>query len=39
MHRHFNGLKTVLLLGGMWAVLLGIGWAIWGRHDSGDAHG
>ena len=30
MHRHFNGLKTVLLLGGMWAVLLGIGWAISG---------
>lgn len=25
MHHHFNGLKTVLLLGGMWALLLAIG--------------
>lgn len=25
MHHHHNGLKTALLLGGMWAVLLGIG--------------
>lgn len=30
MHRHYNGLKTVLLLGGMWVVLLAIGWAIAG---------
>ncbi|CAL8899283.1 protease HtpX [Kocuria varians] len=28
MHRHYNGLKTALLLGGMWVVLLGIGWVI-----------
>ena len=34
MHRHFNGLKTVLLLGGMWVVLLGIGWAIAGATRS-----
>lgn len=25
MHRHYNGLKTVALFGGLWAVLLGIG--------------
>lgn len=25
MHNHYNGLKTVLLFGGMWAVLLAIG--------------
>ena len=25
MHRHNNGLKTVLLLGGLWAVLLASG--------------
>ncbi|MGX0885912.1 heat shock protein HtpX [Kocuria rhizophila] len=30
MHQHYNGLKTVLLLGGMWVVLLAIGWAIAG---------
>ena len=30
MHRHYNGLKTVLLLGGMRVVLLAIGWAIAG---------
>ena len=30
MHRHYNGVKTALLLGGMWAVLLGIGWVIAG---------
>jgi len=30
MHRHYNGLKTALLLGGMWVVLLAIGWAIAG---------
>ncbi|RKQ36985.1 zinc metalloprotease HtpX [Kocuria tytonis] len=34
MHRHHNGLKTVLLLGGMWAVLLGIGWVIAGTTRS-----
>ena len=28
MHRHYNGLKTALLLGGMWAVLLAIGWVV-----------
>ncbi len=28
MHHHNNGLKTVLLLGGMWAVLLAIGWVV-----------
>ena len=25
MHQHYNGLKTALLFGGLWAVLLGIG--------------
>ena len=25
MHRHFNGLKTTLLFGGIWAVLLAVG--------------
>ena len=25
MHRHFNGLKTVVLFGGIWALLLAIG--------------
>ncbi len=29
-HRHFNGLKTVLLFGVLWAVLLGI-WAVFFR--------
>ena len=28
MHSHNNGLKTVLLLGGLWAVLLAIGWVV-----------
>ncbi|GGG54965.1 protease HtpX [Kocuria dechangensis] len=28
MHNHNNGLKTVLLLGGLWAVLLAIGWVV-----------
>ncbi|KAA9395259.1 zinc metalloprotease HtpX [Kocuria coralli] len=28
MHRHFNGLKTVALLGGMWFLLLAIGWGV-----------
>ncbi|GGL32647.1 zinc metalloprotease HtpX [Phycicoccus endophyticus] len=26
MHNHFNGLKTAGLLGGLWAILLVIGW-------------
>ena len=30
-HRHFNGLKTTALFGGMWAVLLGLGWLLGGR--------
>ncbi|MEI2766298.1 MAG: zinc metalloprotease HtpX [Dermatophilaceae bacterium] len=25
MHRHFNGLKTAALFGGLWAIVLGIG--------------
>ncbi|MBO1767767.1 MULTISPECIES: zinc metalloprotease HtpX [Allobranchiibius] len=25
MHRHFNGLKTTLLFGGIWVLLLGVG--------------
>ena len=25
MHKHFNGLKTAALFGGIWAVLLGVG--------------
>jgi len=29
-HRHYNGLKTTLLFGFMWAVLLGIGWLLGG---------
>ena len=28
MHRHHNGLKTAALFGGMWAILLGIGWVV-----------
>lgn len=28
MHRHFNGLKTVTLLGGMWLLLLVIGYGV-----------
>lgn len=31
--RHYNGLKTALLFGGMWAVLLGI-WALVGNGSS-----
>ena len=30
MHRHYNGLKTAALFGGMWAVIFGI-WALFGR--------
>ena len=26
MHNHFNGLKTAALLGGLWALLLAVGW-------------
>ena len=29
-HRHFNGLKTAVLFGLMWAVLLGL-WALVGQ--------
>ncbi|PZR51870.1 zinc metalloprotease HtpX [Xylanimonas oleitrophica] len=29
-HRHFNGLKTAALFGVMWAVVLGLGWAVGG---------
>ncbi|NHA68065.1 zinc metalloprotease HtpX [Phycicoccus flavus] len=28
MHNHFNGLKTAALFGGLWAILLGIGYFI-----------
>ena len=28
MHNHFNGLKTAALFGGMWALLLAIGWMV-----------
>ncbi|MBT9256423.1 zinc metalloprotease HtpX [Phycicoccus sp. MAQZ13P-2] len=28
MHNHFNGLKTAGLLGGLWAILLVIGWVV-----------
>ena len=27
-HNHFNGLKTAALFGGMWAILLTIGWFV-----------
>ena len=37
MHRHNNGLKTVLLLGGLWAVLLAIGWVVASGTGSGPA--
>lgn len=30
MHTHFNGLKTAALFGGLWAILLAIGWFIAG---------
>ncbi|PKW26368.1 zinc metalloprotease HtpX [Phycicoccus duodecadis] len=30
MHNHFNGLKTAALLGGLWAILLAIGYVIAG---------
>ncbi|WP_407319026.1 zinc metalloprotease HtpX [Isoptericola halotolerans] len=33
-HRHFNGLKTVLLFGVLWAVLLGL-WAVFFRGSQG----
>ncbi|WP_418277907.1 zinc metalloprotease HtpX [Isoptericola jiangsuensis] len=33
-HRHFNGLKTVLLFGVLWAVLLGL-WALFFRGSQG----
>jgi heat shock protein HtpX len=29
-HKHYNGLKTALLFGVMWAALLGIGWVLGG---------
>ncbi len=29
-HHHYNGLKTALLFGVMWAVVLGLGWLIGG---------
>ncbi|WP_029290215.1 zinc metalloprotease HtpX [Cellulomonas sp. HZM] len=29
-HRHYNGLKTAMLFGVMWAVVLGIGWLVGG---------
>ena len=28
MHKHYNGLKTAALFGGMWALLLVIGWMV-----------
>jgi heat shock protein HtpX len=28
MHKHYNGLKTAALFGGMWAILLVIGWFV-----------
>lgn len=28
MNRHHNGLKTAALFGGLWAILLGIGWMV-----------
>ncbi|WP_275004466.1 zinc metalloprotease HtpX [Promicromonospora iranensis] len=34
MHRHYNGLKTAALFGGMWAVILGL-WALFARGSSG----
>ena len=27
-HQHFNGVKTAALFGGLWALLLGIGWLL-----------
>jgi heat shock protein HtpX len=33
VHQHFNGLKTTLLFGGLWAVVLGI-WAALGARSS-----
>src|SRR5690606_33844795 len=30
MRKHYNGLKTAALFGGMWAVILGL-WALFGR--------
>ena len=33
MHRHYNGLKTAALFGGMWAVILGI-WALFSSQPS-----
>ena len=30
MHRHYNGLKTAALFGGIWALLLGLGALIGG---------
>lgn len=31
MHRHFNGLKTAVLLGGLGALVMGISWLLFGR--------
>ena len=28
MHKHYNGLKTAALFGGMWALLLVLGWVV-----------
>ena len=29
-HQHYNGLKTAALFGGMWAILLAVGWLLGG---------
>lgn len=39
MHRHFNGLKTAVLLGGLGALVMGISWLLFGRNPMALAIG
>ena len=39
MHRHFNGLKTAVLLGGLGALVMGISWLLFGRNPTALAIG
>jgi heat shock protein HtpX len=34
VHRHFNGLKTAVLLGGLGALVMGLSWLLFGRNLS-----
>jgi heat shock protein HtpX len=39
VHRHFNGLKTAVLLGGLGALVMGISWLLFGRNPTALAIG